>query len=221
MFTQNEKELLLVGSREFHISLSPVQQGLLEIFLDELAEWNKKINLTGLSSKQEMLNDLVIDSLIPASHLPDSGRYLDVGSGAGFPGIPLVICKPGLEVQLIEPNTKKAAFLHHVTRLTKLHQIRIINQRIEQSKEMLHPDGYHIITARAVAGLSRILADQSPYLAEKGMLVHFHGQDYKDPLKKSAGLMKSNRLYLQKKISYILPGKNAKRHILIFSKHPS
>ncbi len=88
----------------FGIELSWDQTHKVGIFLDELEEWSKKFNLTGLSSRQSIINELLIDSMMPAPFIPDKGNLLDIGSGAGFPAIPIKICKPGLQCQLMEPN---------------------------------------------------------------------------------------------------------------------
>ena len=200
------------------MDLSLDQTTLLAAFVDELHAWNKKINLSGLSSKKDIIKELLIDSMIPSVYLPDQGRYLDVGSGAGFPGIPLVICKPELEACFIEPNSKKASFLRHVIRLTKLHQIRIIDERIEKSKTRLHPDGYHIITARALAPLPQVLKWSAPHLVSKGLFVNFQGSLFEDALKKSSEILQKNHLSLHRTLPYTLPGKDTQRNILMFVK---
>jgi 16S rRNA (guanine527-N7)-methyltransferase len=205
-------------ANRFNVTLSPHQASLLTIFLDELFEWNKKINLTGLSSTDRIIKDLLIDSMIPSPFLPDHGRYLDVGSGAGFPGIPLVILKPGLEVQFVESNSKKAAFMMHVFRLLKLRQVQLINGRIEENESRLHPEGYHVITARAVAPLGQVLKWCSPHLASKGMLINFQGSHFAEALKNGEEMVSKYNLLLHKKIPYTLPGKDSPRTLLVFLK---
>jgi len=203
---------------EFGVELSPHQINLLNIFLDELWEWNKKINLTGLPSREKIINDLLLDSMIPSTLLPDHGILLDVGSGAGFPGIPLIICKPKLSAHLLEPNSKKASFLKQVIRLTKLRQIDVIRGRIEKSASHLHPEGYHIITARALAHLSQVLKWCAPHLLPGGLIVSFQGSRFEDVLEESSEAIEQHRLFLHKTIPYSLPGKDSQRNILIFIK---
>ena len=192
---------------------------LLGIYLDELCEWNKKINLTGLSSREKIVKELMLDSMIPAAFLPDQGRLLDVGSGAGFPGIPLIICRPKLTAHFLEPNLKKVSFLKQVIRLTKLRQIEVIRGRIEKSAGLLSPKGYHIITARALADLSQVLSWCAPHLAPGGLIVNFQGSHFEDALDKGSDVIEKHRLFLYKTIPYSLPEKVSQRNILIFMRN--
>lgn len=200
------------------VQLSADQSRLLAIYLDELWEWNRKVNLTGVSSREQIIKELLIDSLVPSAFLPDEGRLLDLGSGAGMPAIPLKICKPGLTMDLVEANSKKAIFVKQVIRLTGLTQIRVIRGRIEHSHDLLHPEGYHVITARALAHLSQVLAWCGPHLITGGKVVAFLGKDYNQILKESSDVIERYGLSLLMTMPYILPGKEFERNILIFEK---
>jgi 16S rRNA (guanine527-N7)-methyltransferase len=218
ILNSSEPQNLRSLAREFGIDLSLPQIRLLNVYLDELCEWNKKTNLTGLTTREEIINELLLDSMIPAAFLPDSGRFLDVGSGAGFPGIPFMICKPELSAHFLEPNSKKVSFLKQVIRLTELNQINVTRGRIEKRPNLFHPKGYHIITARALAHLSQVLKWCCPHLASGGFMVSFHGSQFKDALEDASGIIKKYQLRIHKTIPYILPGKDSQRNILIFMK---
>lgn len=213
-----ERHNLHSWASDFGIELSIPQIGLISIYLDELYEWNKKTNLTGLTSRGKIIKELLLDSMIPAAFLPDHGRLLDVGSGAGFPGIPLMICKPALTAHFLEPNSKKVSFLKQVIRLTKLRQIDVIKGRIEESPNLFHPRGYHIITARALARLPQVLEWCAPHLTSGGLMISFQGSHFEDALEKASGIIKEHSLLLDKTIPYTLPGKDSQRNILIFLK---
>ena len=150
------------------IDLSPGQKDLLSIFINELTAWNKHMNLTGLSSSRRIMDELVADSLMPLPYLPDTGICLDVGSGAGFPAIPLKICKPAMKFFLMEPNLKKGRFLRQIIRLCGLKQIEVIRERIEMLSQPLPFEWCHIITSRAMAPLPRLVKlcvhDSKPYI---------------------------------------------------------
>ena len=214
----SEQESLRTWARNFGINLSSYQIGLLGVHLDELWEWNKKTNLTGLSSREKIIKELILDSMIPSVYLPDRGRLLDIGSGAGFPGIPLIICKPALTAHLLEPNSKKTSFLKQTIRLTKLRQIHVIRGRIEQCAGLLDPEGYHIITARALAHLPRVLEWCAPHLTAEGLVVNFQGEQLQKSLEDSSDVINQQSLSLYKTIPYTLPGKDSLRNILIFKK---
>jgi len=214
----SEQQNLRSWARGFGIDLAPHQIGLLGIHLDELWEWNKKTNLTGLSSRKKIIRELILDSMIPSLFLPDHGRLLDVGSGAGFPGIPLIICKPGLTAHFLESNSKKTSFLKQVIRLTELRQINVIRGRIEKSANLLNPEKYHIITARALAHLPQVLEWFAPHLAAEGVIVNFQVEQFQKGLEDSADVIRQQRLSLYRTIPYTLPGKDSQRNILIFKK---
>jgi len=105
----NRDEIKLLGDKalDYGIELSWQQLELFHVYLEELWDWNQRINLTGLSTREKIVIELFLDSLIPAPFLPKKGRMLDVGSGAGIPGLPLKIYTPQLKTHLLEANSKK------------------------------------------------------------------------------------------------------------------
>ena len=206
---------------EHGIELSRHQLHLIGIYLDELWEWNQKVNLTGISTRDRMLTELFLDSLIPAPFLPAEGRMLDVGSGAGFPGIPLKIYFPRFQTHLLEINSKRVSFLKQVIRLLKLDDISVIKGRIEKDGHVLHPEKYHMITARALADLDRIIPWCSPFLLPGGILITFLGMHISDTIRRCEKTMEKHALVLHKRITYRLPGKPSERNTVIFKKESS
>ena len=176
------------------------------------------MNLTGLSHGQRMVFELFLDSLIPVPYLAETGRLLDVGTGAGFPGVPLKICRPQLKAHLLEANSRKVSFLKQVIRLLKLCETEVIRGRIEEMRDALHPNGYHLITARALAPLGQNIAWCAPLLSEGGVLVSFLGGDAEDRLKENRQVIEDHDLFIGKKIPYRLPGGKGERTTIIFQK---
>ena len=203
---------------EYNLKLSPLQLELFRIYMDELWEWNLHINLTGLSNRRDIVVELFLDSLIPAPFIPGFGRSLDVGTGAGFPGIPLKIYEPNLKITLLEANSKKVSFLKHVIRKLRLTDIDVIKGRIEQVGNGLHHGEFPLITARAVAALGQILSWCAPYLSQGGLLVSFLGPYVDESLKDIKQVMESHGVDIYKMIPYFLPGRKTKRHTVIFKK---
>ena len=214
----HELQLLKDKARDFGIELPLQHLNLFCIYLTELMDWNQRINLTGLKSNKRVVIELFLDSLIPAPFLPDAGGMLDVGSGAGFPGIPLKIYRPQLETHLFEKTSKKVSFLKQVIRLLGLNGIHVIKGRIEKNGDTLHPDGYPLITARALAGLHQTIEWCSPFLLPGGLLVSFLGSRAEEDLKECQQIMEENRILIHRKIPYLLPGKRSKRNTVIFKK---
>jgi len=198
--------------------LSTEQQHLLGIFIKELLAWNKRMNLTGLSSTQRIMDELVADSLMPLPCLPNTGTCLDVGSGAGFPAIPLKICRPEIKFFLMEPNLKKGSFLKQVIRLCRLKQIEVIRERIETPSRDLPFKKWDVITSRAMAPLPKLIKWCTPYLTPGGLMVAFLGNRSEEILKKCEPLMKEKGLFVDELKPYAVKGGKPERCLLILKK---
>ncbi len=196
------------------LRVSRHQARQLNLYLDQLEEWNRKINLTGLSSRQRIVDELLVDSVLPSPFLPEQGALLDVGSGAGFPAIPIKICKPRLTCRLLEPNSKKISFLRHIIRVLGLRDIEAAAIRIEDHAETL----YDVITSRAFAPLPRLATLCAPCLAPSGRLVAFLGRKSDSIIKESERLLQTYNLFPFKRIAYSAGEKGGRREILILEK---
>jgi 16S rRNA (guanine527-N7)-methyltransferase len=213
----NEIRLLWTEAKEYGIDLSEYQLGLFQTYLDELWEWNQRTNLTGLSDRKRIAFELFLDSLIPAPFLAQRGTLLDVGTGAGFPGIPLKIYRPRLVVHLLDSNFKKGNFLRQAVRLLGVNEAAVITERIEEAEDSLLPEGYHIITARALAHFGQALLTWcAPKLAPGGLFVSYLGGRAEAELRANQEIIDEHNLVLHKDISYVLPGMHTKRMAVIF-----
>jgi 16S rRNA (guanine527-N7)-methyltransferase len=202
----------------FDIELSDRQCRLFRIYLEELRHWNRRMNLTGPLTKERMVVELFLDSLIPALSIPATAKMLDVGSGAGFPGVPLKIHGPGRDIDLLEINSKKVSFLRHIVRLLGLNDIAVIKGRVERIQADLTQTGYQVVTVRAVTDLSQAIAWCAPLLSPGGLLVSFLGSRFEDDLNRSSPMMGEQGIVTHKVIPYKLPGKRTRRHTVIFRK---
>jgi 16S rRNA (guanine527-N7)-methyltransferase len=191
---------------------------LFRIYLDELWDWNRRINLTGVSTRDRAVTELFLDTLVPVNHLPLEGRMIDIGSGAGLPGLPFKIYNPRLELVLVEVKSKKVSFLKHVIRRMGLTGIEVIRDRIENVGDRVHGKGYHLVTARAFAGLHEVLCTGSPLLCPGGLLFSFLGSGVERLLKENLDTLKRCGLRVHERIPYVLPGRKSERTILIFKK---
>ena len=216
---RKEKDLLRTWACDFGVELSGPQLRLLGIYLNELWLWDRRMNLTGLTTRERIIRELLLDSFLPSPFLPEQGHLLDVGSGAGFPAIPLKISRNKISFHLLEAKAKKVSFLKQAIRLLGLKGIEVIRGRIEKDKKVLRPEGYNVITARALAHLPQTLTWCAPFLIAGGTIVNFQGSRLEHALTESSDVMKRERLFLYKSIPYTLPGKDSRRHILIFKKN--
>jgi 16S rRNA (guanine527-N7)-methyltransferase len=153
---------------EFQISVDSQQVLLIQQYIKTLLRWNEKLNLTAIRDPLEILYRHFCESMFAAGAIPvDNGRLADIGSGPGFPGIPLKIIRPEIELCLVESNIKKGTFLAEVVRELQLTNSRVLISRYEELGEEVAPLDY--VCSRAVgefepflkwAGSNRVGADQ-------------------------------------------------------------
>jgi 16S rRNA (guanine527-N7)-methyltransferase len=172
MTTDNDKpvseETVRRALGEFQISANSEQVVLIQQYIKTLLRWNEKLNLTAIRDPLEILYRHFCESMFAAGAIPvDKGRLADIGSGPGFPGIPLKIIRPELELCLVESNIKKGTFLAEVVRELQLTNSRVQISRYEELSEELAPLDY--VCSRAVgefvpflewAGSERVAAHQ-------------------------------------------------------------
>ena len=146
--------------------------GKFEVLLDELERWNRKVNLTAIRDRGEMLTAHIEDSL-SVRPLLEGDRILDVGTGGGFPGLPLAIAEPARQFDLIDGNNRKILFVQHVVRLLGLDNVAAIHARAED-----YAPGYRFDTviARAVAGVGKLLGMAGHHVGEGGVFIALKGR---------------------------------------------
>lgn len=168
--------LLLAGARQLDISLSPEQLAQFARYRELLLDWNQRVNLTSITDPQEVLSKHFLDSLacvlaIPSERWQEPLTLLDVGSGAGFPGLPLQIVFPHWQITLLEATGKKVRFLEAVNAELKL-QARAIQGRAEElAHDQQHRARYDLVTARAVAALPTLLEYCLPFCRPGGLVI--------------------------------------------------
>jgi 16S rRNA (guanine527-N7)-methyltransferase len=166
-------DVLVEATSTFGIKLENEQLTALTVYYRELDRWGRKVSLTALRDPKEIAIKHFLDSLLFSQALkqPIQGSLLDVGSGAGFPGLPLKILAPGLQVTLLEPNAKKTAFLRHVIGTIALTDVAAVSRNLRefsQAEENLGRFSY--VTTRALA-LPRVLPFCRALLIEHGRVV--------------------------------------------------
>jgi len=150
----------------------------LERLVDELLRWNARRNLTAIKDRSEVLEKHLVDSLTLLPYARKAKRLLDLGSGAGFPALPLKIACPDLAVVSVEAVGKKIAFQRHAVRTLGLTGFKALHGRIENLHDQAeYRAGFDLVTARALCGLDALLAMAKPFLAPVGKLVAMKGPD--------------------------------------------
>jgi 16S rRNA (guanine527-N7)-methyltransferase len=209
------RELLSTGADELGASLTVGQADSLFLYLAELAKWNRKINLTAITGAQDTVIKHVLDSLSYGQGFsPDAGvRLLDMGSGAGFPAIPLKIAYPEIEVALVESVKKKASFLRHIARTLALGKVAVFDVRTEELPDALH-SSFDVVTARAFADMRTALTAGLPFLKPGGCMVLSRGPEETIT---EQDLVKAG-VAVEKKIALTLPHSDYKRVIWVFKR---
>ncbi len=144
-------DLILKFSGKAGIAITEKQAQLLSRHIQIMLEWNLRVNLTRITESEEIIVKHLLDSIVPAKFLPSSGYALDVGAGAGFPGIPLKILYPGLQMVLLDSSRKKVSFLSAAAAALGLKGIRALHGRWQDLvKAEGHLNKFELITMRAL-----------------------------------------------------------------------
>lgn len=189
-----------------------------ELYYEILAEESQKYNLTSITSKEDVYLKHFYDSILLVKQIDITNKTIvDVGSGAGFPGIPLKIVSPTTKITLVEPTTKRANFLKMVIDKLGLKDIEVINDRAENIISN-HREKYDFATARAVAPLNILLELLTPFVKVNGNIIALKGSSYQEELDICNKAFKE----LDIKVNYIyqeeLPNNQGLRPIIIINK---
>jgi 16S rRNA (guanine527-N7)-methyltransferase len=169
--------LLIAGARTFDIELKPDQIRLFADHARELMRWNKTFNITAITDPRDIALKHYLDSLPAARHIPSDAALLDIGSGGGFPGIPLKILLPSLTVTLIDASRKKVNFLKHLIRTLKLEHIEAIHGRVEHlANDPCYRQRFDAVISRALCALPEFIRLAQPFLAAGGMIIALTGR---------------------------------------------
>jgi 16S rRNA (guanine527-N7)-methyltransferase len=167
----NTRKLLIDSLNELDITCSDKQTDAFMIYLSELKKWNRAYNLTAIKSDEDIIIKHFVDSLLFVKVMPETHLQIaDVGTGAGFPGIPVKIIRPETEITLIDSSRKKTAFLRHLTRQLELKGINVVQQRIE-NLDSSYNKKFDSILSRATFSVKEFLATACPYIRNGGNLI--------------------------------------------------
>ena len=155
---------------------------------------------------------------MPLPFLPNDGVCLDVGSGGGFPAIPLKICKPNLDFFLLESNSKKGSFLKQVIRRCGLKKITVVRERIDTPSGPFPFKEVDIITSRAMAPLPKLIDWCTPYLGAGGAMIAFLGKRFEEILTECEPILKKNDLSVLDLRPYTIKATKSKRSLLVLRK---
>lgn len=218
---ESTRELLVNGAREMGINLSPEQVKQFELYREELIAWNRVVNLTGLEDSRDITIKHFIDSLSLARAVEVRGdeRVIDVGTGAGFPGLAVKIWQPGVNLCLLEAAGKPVKFLHYICNQLKLTGVEVIHGRAEKwGREAGYREEFDVVLARAVAPLPVVLEYGLPFLRRGGWMVAFKGPRVYEEISRGKEACMALGGEMEKTLELSLPFGGGERVLIVVKK---
>jgi 16S rRNA (guanine527-N7)-methyltransferase len=202
---ESEHQLLAAGARDLGIALEFSRAEALLRLVDELELGNAQFNLTAIRDRPGMLRKHVLDSLSLQSYLRGS-RIADIGTGAGFPGLPLAIVNPERRFTLVEATGKKARFVEQAARRLRVENVQVVHTRAENYRPL---ELFDTVVARALSSLADFVAYAVHLCAPDGRLLAMNG---KRPVEEISALPKSFRVLAVHRLR--VPGLDDERHLV-------
>lgn len=218
--TDDNINLLKNGAAEFGIDLSQTQLLQFARYHESLIQWNEKINLTAITDEREVVLKHFVDSISVLRYFPkDAKTLIDVGTGAGFPGIPLKIIQKELKVTLLDSLEKRVRFLDAVIEENQLTNIQAVHGRAEDfAREKTHREAYDIGIARAVAALPVLCEYILPFVKKGGLFIAMKGSEVQQELKQAEKAISILGGVLKEVKHFQLPFDPMERHIILIEK---
>lgn len=202
----NLSEGLVAGSSALGVPLDSAQQQKLLDYIALIVKWNKVYNLTAVREPEAMIGHHLLDSLAVLPHLTEARRLIDVGSGAGLPGIPLAIARPDMKITLLDSNHKKTTFMRQACLELGLTNAEVVCERVEQWQPQ---DKYDAVISRAYSELKEFVRLSAHLVAKGGKLYAMKGVY---PVEEIAQLKSAK---VEEVIALTVPGLAAQRHLVI------
>ena len=202
---------------EFGLELSDKQLKMFDIYYQLLVEWNEKINLTAITDPGEVAVKHMVDSLSVCDEkiINNSSKTIDVGTGAGFPGIPIKIMYPDMQLTLLDSLNKRVKFLQTVADKLDFRNIEIIHGRAEElGKQKNYREKYDVVFSRAVARMPVLCEYALPFVKIQGYFIALKGRQYEAEIAMAQNALKVLKASIDKIKSVKLPGLDDVRAII-------
>jgi len=215
------EEILIEGARNFGIVLTPQQANAFLFYLDELKKWNRRVNLTSLKDDRDIVVKHFLDSLscLISDKIGGHSKVVDVGTGAGFPGLPIKIARPKIELMLLDSSKRRAQFLIYMVEALKLEDSQVVCLRAEEfaRKEKVR-ESFDIVLARAVSSLPVLMEYALPLLKIGGYFIAQKSQKLKNELEVSQRAASILGGEVEKVMKIAIPLLNAQRYLVLTKK---
>ena len=218
MFSQE----LIDNAKKVEIDLNEVQVKKFYDYMNLLLEWNEKMNLTAITEPSEIIVKHFIDSIIAAKFVDDNSKIIDVGTGAGFPGIPLKIVKDDINLTLLDSLNKRTFFLAEVVNKLNLKNVEIVHGRAEDfAQDNRYRECFDYAVSRAVAPLNVLLEYLVPYTKVDGNVIAMKGSNADEEIENAQNALKLLNAAVIKNEKIYLPNDCGERYILVIKKDKS
>ena len=213
------KKIMISYAEKINIKFTEEQLEKFYQYMNMLLEWNEKINLTAIVEPKEVILKHFIDSLTINKYLKENATLADVGTGAGFPGIPLKILRPDIKVTLVDSLNKRINFLNEVIEKLNLEDIVIVHSRIEDfGKNKSYREKFDYVTARAVANLAVLSEYLIPIAKIGGKCVCMKGSNVEEEITSGKNAINVLGGKIEKVDEFVLPDSDISRNVIILSK---
>ena len=212
-----DKQLLLDSCHDFEINLPESAPDKLDTYAQLLVEWNEKMNLTAITEPREIVLKHFVDSLLllKAVELPEGASLIDVGTGAGFPSMPVKIVREDLKVTMLDSLQKRLTFLKEVNDQLGLDCTFIHSRAEDGGKQKTLREKFDFATARAVANLRDLAEYCLPYVKVGGYFVSLKGPDVEEEIKESKNAIATMGGKVEKVLQFTLPDESGRSIVLI------
>ncbi|HTK06732.1 MAG TPA: 16S rRNA (guanine(527)-N(7))-methyltransferase RsmG [Ktedonobacteraceae bacterium] len=209
----------LAGVQQLGLSLTEQQSTQFLTFRRELLDWNTRMNLTAITDPEEVLIKHFLDSLsLLVAYSHEGAHVIDIGTGAGFPGLPLKIAHPDWQVTLLEATGKRVTFVRHVIEQLGLEHVEVVQGRAEDLAHKPEYRGrYDLVTARAVAAFSTLLEYCAPYCQVGGSIILPKKGDLTEELERGRHAAQQLGTVLQAEVPVQLPGLADGRRLFVWT----
>ena len=205
--------------KEFNIKINDEQIKKFMNYMNLLLEWNEKINLTAITQPEEVKLKHFVDSLTVLKYINDDDKVIDIGTGAGFPGIPLKIMKENTKITLLDSLNKRINFLNIVIETLNLRNIQAIHGRAEEiARNKLYREKYDVAVSRAVANLSTLTEYMLPFVKVGGKCICMKGANVNEELERAQNAIKELGGEIERVDNFYLSDNDNERNIIVIKK---
>jgi len=212
-------ERVVRDMRTFEVNLTSAQAAQLGVYADMLVQWNAGVNLTAITDEEGIAVKHFIDSLSGLPHVPSGASVVDVGTGAGFPGLPFAVSRHDLKVTLLDSLDKRIRFLQAVTDVLNLKNVRMQHGRAEDfGVKPGWRESFDVAVARAVAGLPVLLEYCLPFVRIGGLFLAMKGPGAAEETSAASEALRLLGGRIVEIRSFLLPGTDMERNIIVVEK---